>query len=227
MLLLGQSLHTYATPQALNTPISANDRLGEQTDELLSSRASANIPTPHGTFELMAFAKTDADPMPNMVLVAKRTDFSKPVLVRLHSECLTGDLFHSLRCDCGEQLEEAMRLTGREGGVIIYLRQEGRGIGIINKLKAYQLQDRGADTIEANELLGLPVDNRDYMQATEVIKLLGIQEIRLLTNNPLKVQAFAKTGIEVVERVGLEIAKRPENERYLNTKRDEMGHTLK
>ncbi len=162
-----------------------------------------------------------------MAMVASGTDFSKPVLMRFHSECLTGDLFHSLRCDCGEQLEEAMRKTAKEGGVIIYLRQEGRGIGIINKLKAYQLQDKGADTIEANELLGLPVDNREYDSAIEIIQQLGITNVRLLTNNPLKVEAFAKTSVKVVERVGLEIAKRPENERYLNTKRDDMGHKLK
>lgn len=165
--------------------------------------------------------------MPTMAMVASGTDFSKPVFVRFHSECLTGDLFHSLRCDCGEQLEEAMRKTAKEGGVIIYLRQEGRGIGIINKLKAYQLQDKGADTIEANELLGLPVDNREYDSAIEIIQQLGITDVRLLTNNPLKVEAFAKTSVKVVERVGLEIAKRPENERYLNTKRDDMGHKLK
>lgn len=185
------------------------------------------VPTPHGTFELIAFAKTPEERMPNLAMVAKGADLSQPVLVRLHSECLTGDIFHSLRCDCGEQLEEAMRQTGQHGGVILYLRQEGRGIGIINKLKAYQLQDKGADTIEANELLGLPVDGRDYGQAIEMLQELGIKRIRLLTNNPLKVEAFAKTGIEVLERVSLEIKKRPENERYLNTKRDEMGHALR
>jgi len=165
--------------------------------------------------------------MPNLVMVAEGTDFSKPVLVRLHSECLTGDIFHSIRCDCGEQLEEAMRLVSQSGGAILYLRQEGRGIGIINKLKAYQLQDKGADTIEANELLGLPVDSRDYGQAIHMLESLGAKQIRLLTNNPLKVEAFAKTPVEVIERVGLEIKKRPENERYLNTKRDDMGHKLK
>lgn len=194
---------------------------------VLTRQGSAKIPTPHGTFDLIAFAKTATDPMPTMVMVAEGTDFSKPVLVRLHSECITGDLFHSLRCDCGEQLEEAIRQTGKEGGVIIYLRQEGRGIGIINKLKAYQLQDQGADTIEANTLLGLPIDSRDYRSAIQIIKQLGIEKIYLLTNNPLKVEAFAKTGVEVIERRGLEIAKRPENERYLNTKRDDMGHKLK
>jgi len=120
-----------------------------------------------------------------------------------------------------------MRLTSLSGGVIFYLRQEGRGIGIINKLKAYELQDKGADTIQANEMLGLPVDSRDYSDAIQMATALGISQIKLLTNNPLKVEAFAKTGIEVIERVSLEIEKRPENERYLNTKRDEMGHALK
>jgi len=185
------------------------------------------VPTPHGNFELIAYAKTENEPMPNMAIVAEGTDFSKPVLCRLHSECLTGDILHSLRCDCGEQLEEAMRLISQSGGVILYLRQEGRGIGIINKLKAYQLQDKGADTIEANEMLGLPVDSREYSHAIQMATELGIKQMRLLTNNPLKVEAFAKTEIEVIERVGLEIKKRPENERYLNTKRDDMGHKLK
>lgn len=216
---------------ALNTSSStivatdSNDPSNPQ--ETLLRQGSAKVPTPHGTFELVAFAKTADELMPNLAMVAEGMDVSKPILCRLHSECLTGDIFHSLRCDCGEQLEEAMRLVGAEGGVILYLRQEGRGIGIINKLKAYQLQDKGADTIEANELLGLPVDSRDYSQAVHMLEQLGIKQIRLLTNNPLKVEAFAKTGIEVVERVGLEIKKRPENERYLNTKRDDMGHTLK
>lgn len=222
-----KSFYTIAILTALNTPSSAANSTDVNALAGLLRQGSAVIPTPHGNFELIAFAKTPDEPMPNLVMVAEGTDFSKPVLVRLHSECLTGDIFHSIRCDCGEQLEEAMRLVSQNGGAILYLRQEGRGIGIINKLKAYQLQDKGADTIEANELLGLPVDSRDYSQAIHMLKSLGVTQIRLLTNNPLKVEAFAKTPIEVIERVGLEIKKRPENERYLNTKRDDMGHKLK
>ena len=193
-------------------------------------QGAARIPTPHGTFEVVAYAAAPDDPMPNLALVAEGTDFddqdAKPPLVRLHSECLTGDIFHSLRCDCGEQLERALARTGAEGGVVLYLRQEGRGIGIINKLSAYRLQDDGADTVEANRLLGLPVDSRDYGTAVAMARELGLRRIRLMTNNPLKVEAFAGSGIEVVERVPIEIAKRPENERYLNTKRDEMGHRI-
>ncbi len=211
----------------MNTTTSDTQDPSSALEDRITRQGSATIPTPQGTFELVAFAKTATDPMPIMAMVAEGTDFSKPVLVRFHSECLTGDLFHSLRCDCGEQLEEAMRRTSKEGGVILYLRQEGRGIGIINKLKAYQLQDKGANTIEANELLGLPVDSRNYSQAIHILEQLGIDKVRLLTNNPLKVKAFAKTGVEVIERVALEIEKRPENEHYLNTKRDAMGHKLK
>ena len=194
--------------------------------DCVTRQSSATVPTPYGNFEVIAYACAPDDPMPNLALVAEGTDFSQPVLARMHSECLTGDIFHSLRCDCGEQLEAALRATGAEGGVVLYLRQEGRGIGIINKLKAYELQDAGADTVEANEQLGLPIDGRDYSTALTMAHDLGIREVRLLTNNPLKVDAFTGSGITVTERVSLEIAKRPENERYMNTKRDEMGHMI-
>jgi GTP cyclohydrolase II len=206
----------------LNTKTTLN---GKHLAEL-SKQGAATLPTPFGTFRLIAFAKTEDDLMPNLALVAEGTNFEGPVICRVHSECLTGDIFYSFRCDCGEQLQEAMRITGENGGVILYLRQEGRGIGIINKLKAYELQDEGADTIEANKLLGLPVDGREYDQAIYMAKSIGIKSVRLLTNNPLKVRAFEQGGITVSERLPLEIAKRPENERYLNTKRDAMGHQL-
>lgn len=189
-------------------------------------QASAVIPTPFGRFEVVAFAKTPGDPMPNLALIAEGTDLSAPVMMRLHSECLTGDLFGSYRCDCGEQLDRALELTGAGGGVILYLRQEGRGIGLINKLKAYRLQDDGADTVEANAMLHLPIDDRDYATALAMARSLGVSRVRLLTNNPTKLAAFDDSGIEVVERIPIEIAKRPENERYLNTKRDAMGHQI-
>ena len=205
---------------ALAVDLSGGDAEG------LRRQSEAVIPTPHGRFRVIAYAAVASSVMPNLALVAEGTDTARPTLLRLHSECLTGDIFHSRRCDCGEQLDEAMRLAGREGGVILYLRQEGRGIGIINKLRAYGLQDRGADTVEANELLGLPVDGRDYSAALAMARDLGLRQVRLLTNNPLKVDAFAGSGVEVVERRSLEIPKRPENERYLNTKRDEMGHAI-
>lgn len=196
------------------------------TEAGVEPQASAVIPTPYGNFEVVAFAKSADDPMPNLALVAEGTDLAQPILLRMHSECLTGDLFGSYRCDCGEQLERALELTGREGGVVLYLRQEGRGIGLINKLKAYRLQDDGADTVEANALLHLPIDDRDYSTAIGMAEELGVRRIRLLTNNPLKVEAFEPSDIEVVERVAIEIAKRPQNERYLNTKRDSMGHQI-
>ena len=197
-----------------------------ESDSRTRRQASAVIPTPFGNFEVVAFARTPGDPMPNLALVAEGTDPSAPLLMRMHSECLTGDLFGSYRCDCGEQLDRALELAGAEGGVILYLRQEGRGIGLINKLKAYRLQDHGADTVEANALLHLPIDDRDYATALAMAHSLGVSRVRLLTNNPAKLEAFAGSGIEVVERVPIEIAKRPENERYLNTKRDAMGHQI-
>ena len=190
------------------------------------AQSRAPIPTPYGTFEVIAFSERDDDPMPNLALIAKGTNLDDTTLVRLHSECLTGDLFGSYRCDCGEQLERSLELTGKHGGVILYLRQEGRGIGIINKLRAYRLQDAGADTVDANTQLGLPVDGRDYSTAVAIALQLGLKEIELLTNNPQKVAAFDGSGIEVVRRVPLEIARRPQNARYLDTKRDEMGHVL-
>ena len=164
--------------------------------------------------------------MPNLALVAHGTDLEDTVLLRMHSECLTGDLFGSYRCDCGEQLERSLELIGEQGGVVLYLRQEGRGIGLINKLRAYRLQDDGADTVEANAMLHLPIDGRDYAAALAMARSIGVRSVRLLTNNPLKLEAFEESGIEVLERVPLEIEKRPENERYLNTKRDEMGHQI-
>ena len=193
---------------------------------VVTRQSEARLPTAHGTFTVYAYAASPDDRTPTLALVAEGTDFSKPVLTRLHSECITGDVFHSLRCDCGAQLDRALELTGDEGGVVLYLRQEGRGIGIINKLDAYQLQDAGADTVEANQRLGLPVDGRDYTGAIAVLQDLGVRSVRLLTNNPDKEAAFAKTGIAVTERVPIEIEKQPESERYLNTKRDAMGHQI-
>jgi GTP cyclohydrolase II len=149
----------------------------------------------------------------------------EPVLIRLHSECFTGDLLGSLRCDCGDQLRGAIQQISREGaGVLIYLAQEGRGIGLVNKLRAYQLQDDGADTVEANEQLGFDADERVYMPAAEILKDLGFRRVRLMTNNPEKVTALAHFGIDVVERVPHAFAANPHNERYLETKAKKSGH---
>ena len=199
---------------------------GDRDTRELDLAAEARIPTVYGQFSMKAFTDIEGDRMPHLALVAEGTDFSRPVLVRVHSECMTGDVFGSLRCDCGDQLAWAMRETAAQGGVVVYLRQEGRGIGLVNKLKAYQIQDEGADTIEANEALGLPVDARDYGDAIEMLRRLGVRRVRLMTNNPLKVDAFVEAPIELVERVPIEMPKQAENARYLETKRDEMGHQL-
>jgi 3,4-dihydroxy 2-butanone 4-phosphate synthase/GTP cyclohydrolase II len=151
----------------------------------------------------------------------------EPVLVRVHSECLTGDVFGSLRCDCGEQLQDAMKLIAKEGrGVFLYMRQEGRGIGFVNKMRAYNLQDNGMDTVEANKALGFPADLRDYGIGAEILADLGIKKIRLLTNNPKKVSGIEGFGMEIVERVPIQVRSNVKNIRYLKTKKEKMGHIL-
>ena len=148
-------------------------------------------------------------------------------LVRLHSECLTGDALHSLRCDCGFQLEAALSMIAADGvGLVVYLRQEGRGIGIVNKIRAYALQDAGADTVEANERLGFAADQRDYGEAMQLLRAFGITRLRLMSNNPRKVDALGAAGIEVVERVPMRFGRNPHNEHYLSTKSGKLGHWL-
>jgi 3,4-dihydroxy 2-butanone 4-phosphate synthase / GTP cyclohydrolase II len=174
---------------------------------------------------MRAYSCREDDYIPTIVLLNPNTILTDPVYVRIHSECITGDLFGSIKCECGEQLDKSMEIISKKGGVIIYLRQEGRGIGIINKLHAYREQEKGLDTIEANEVLGFEIDARRYDNAVSILKDLGIVKIKLLTNNPDKVNAITKSGIEV-QRVALEIKPSAENEEYLRTKRDEMGHQL-
>ncbi len=164
--------------------------------------------------------------MPHLALVSERTDFDKAVPVRVHSECMTGDVFGSLRCDCGEQLEESLRLTGQQGGVVVYLRQEGRGIGLLNKMKAYNLQDEGMNTAEANLHLGYDIDERDYGLAVTILKDLNIRTILLMTNNPEKIKSLSEAGIVVEKRLPLEIKPHRENYAYLRTKQELMGHLL-
>ncbi|MEM1327926.1 MAG: GTP cyclohydrolase II [Bacteroidota bacterium] len=192
----------------------------------LVRQSEALIPTPHGDFNMLAFAENENDLMPHIALVHPEMNPQQPVSVRVHSECITGDLFGSKRCDCGEQLEEALRVISRDKGVLLYLRQEGRGIGIINKLKAYQLQDDGLDTIQANLHLGLEIDGRHYDIAIDMLRDLSIQNIRLLTNNPEKVEAFQGSHVNIVERVPLIIPPQRQNLGYLQTKREQMGHFL-
>jgi 3,4-dihydroxy 2-butanone 4-phosphate synthase/GTP cyclohydrolase II len=189
--------------------------------------ARAGIPTSHGDFEMFVYEA--ADRKEHVALFTGfepgTLDENETLLVRLHSECLTGDVFGSRRCDCGEQLEESMRLLReQERGVLLYLRQEGRGIGLANKISAYALQERGLDTVEANHALGLPEDARDYRVAAEMLLDLGVRRINLLTNNPAKIEGLEGHGVEVVERVPLRVLANPSNVGYLRTKREKMGH---
>ncbi len=180
--------------------------------------------------ELVAFRKVD-DMREHVALIIGQPDHDRAPLVRLHSECLTGDIFGSLKCDCGPQLDAALALMADEAitggwGVLLYLRQEGRGIGLINKLRAYRLQDAGLDTVDANSRLGLPVEARDFATAARMLDLLGVDRLRLLTNNPAKVSALEAAGLTVIERVSHELPANPHNARYLATKRDRSGHLL-
>ena len=190
-------------------------------------QAEALIPTPWGNYKLLAYASHPDEWMPHLALVHENIDFNQPVLIRIHSECITGDLFSSKRCDCGEQLLSAMDKISDEHGILIYLRQEGRGIGIINKLKAYQLQDLGLDTVEANLHLGLSIDARDFNIALALLSDIGVKKVRLLTNNPDKIEIFNESAIELVERVPLVIVPQEENKDYLRVKKERMGHILK
>ncbi len=193
----------------------------------LKKQAEALIPTDWGSFIMKAYAGSEENSMPHIVMESMNLDRSKPVILRIHSECMTGDLFHSNKCDCGEQLNKSMQRIEKEGGMLIYLRQEGRGIGLINKLKAYQKQAEGFNTIEANVLLGFEADSRDFGLALEILKEEGIQQIRLLTNNPEKIEIFKDSDIELLERLELEIPPEPDNRSYLKTKKYDLGHLLK
>jgi len=184
------------------------------------------LPTAHGAATLVAYAADDTHE-PHLALVFGDVTTPGPVLVRLLSECLTGDVFGSERCDCGEQLHAALDAVGAAGrGVVVYLRQEGRGIGLVDKLRAYRLQDAGLDTVEANLRLGLPVDARTYAGAAAMLRDLGVGQVHLMTNNPAKVSGLTEAGVDVTERVPLVIAPRPDNTRYLTTKREKLGHWL-
>jgi 3,4-dihydroxy 2-butanone 4-phosphate synthase/GTP cyclohydrolase II len=188
--------------------------------------AEANLPTEFGLFRIMAF-KSNLTGEDFPVLVKGDLDAETPSLVRIHSQCLTGDVFHSLKCDCGRQLQRAMRLIQEEGhGVIIYQQQEGRGIGITNKIRAYALQDAGQDTVEANISLGFEADLRQYECCADIIKQLGLRRIRLMSNNPDKIAAVLRAGIEIVERVSIEVEPHEKSLSYMKTKKEKMGHLL-
>jgi len=184
------------------------------------------LPTDWGNFRMIAFKSEIDNYVPHLALVHPNLDTNSIVPVRIHSECITGDLFHSKKCDCGSQLDKAMNYISEQPGILIYLRQEGRGIGIINKLKAYNKQAEGLDTIKANEVLGLKVDSRTYGMAIELLKELGVNRISLLTNNPEKIAAFKESSVELVSRIQLEISPSETNQGYLKTKKESMGHLL-
>jgi len=196
-------------------------------DTLVVREAVTTIPTPDtGTWTAIGYTNK-VDDQEHLALVKGEWKEGEPVLVRVHSECLTGDVFHSQRCDCGDQLHSAMRMIDREGkGAVVYMHQEGRGIGLINKLKAYVLQDEGRDTVEANLELGFKPDLRDYGLGAQILKDLGISRLRILTNNPKKIIGLQGYGLEVVERVPIEVDANEINKRYLECKRDKMGHML-
>ncbi|HXB05800.1 MAG TPA: bifunctional 3,4-dihydroxy-2-butanone-4-phosphate synthase/GTP cyclohydrolase II [Puia sp.] len=197
-----------------------------KTDSLIEEVVRVEMPTKYGDFKLIAFREKNTN-NEHLALIKGSWQKGEPVLVRVHSSCFTGDILGSFRCDCGEQLHEAMRLVEKEGqGVILYMNQEGRGIGLMNKLKAYKLQEEGMDTVEANLHLGFPMDKRDYGVGAQILRYLGVSKLRLLSNNPRKRAGLLGYGLEIVDTVPIEIHPNPHNERYLQTKRDKLGHDI-
>jgi len=199
-------------------------RLREES--LIKREIGVDLPTEWGHFDLIAYRQINTNEL-HLALVKGTWEPDEPVLVRVHSSCVTGDIFGSCRCDCGSQLHAAMELVDKAGkGVVVYMNQEGRGIGLLNKLKAYKLQEMGRDTVEANLELGLPMDARDYGVGAQILRDLGVSKIKLISNNPKKRVGLMGYGLEIVDTVGIEIDSNPHNEKYLLTKRDKMGHSL-
>ena len=197
-----------------------------RTERLVEEEVHVQMPTKYGDFELYAFRQTNTGEN-HLALKKGEWEQGEPVLVRVHSSCFTGDILHSLRCDCGEQLHKAMEMVDKAGkGVVLYMNQEGRGIGLFNKLKAYKLQEEGKDTVEANLALGFKMDERDYGVGAQILRHLGVSKIRLMTNNPRKRAGLEGYGLEIVENVPIEVDPNPHNQFYLQTKRDKLGHEI-
>jgi 3,4-dihydroxy 2-butanone 4-phosphate synthase/GTP cyclohydrolase II len=197
-----------------------------KNESLITKEIGVDMPTVWGNFNLVAYRQTNTQEI-HLALIKGTWEKDEPILVRVHSSCATGDIFGSCRCDCGPQLHAAMELVEQEGkGVVLYMNQEGRGIGLINKLKAYKLQEEGMDTVQANLALGLPMDGRDYGVGAQILRDLNISKIRLISNNPQKRVGLLGYGLEIIEQVPIEIQPNPHNEKYLQTKRDKMGHTI-
>jgi 3,4-dihydroxy 2-butanone 4-phosphate synthase/GTP cyclohydrolase II len=197
-----------------------------RNDQLVERVVATTLPTTFGQFEVVGY-RSLVDEKHHVALVKGDVEGAEDVLVRMHSECLTGDVFHSLRCDCGEQLESALAMIEAEGrGVLVYLAQEGRGIGLLNKLRAYKLQEQGLDTVDANLELGLPADLREYGIGAQILVDLGLSSIRILTNNPKKIHGLQGYGLSVTEQVPIQHMPNPHNEGYLRAKAERMGHTL-
>jgi 3,4-dihydroxy 2-butanone 4-phosphate synthase/GTP cyclohydrolase II len=197
-----------------------------QSERIVKREEIVQMPTKYGDFELYAYSQTTTGDL-HLAMVKGTWEENEPILVRVHSSCFTGDILGSLRCDCGDQLQASLEKIEKEGkGVVLYMNQEGRGIGLLNKLKAYKLQEQGMDTVEANIALGFAMDSRDYGVGAQILRDLGVTKMKLMSNNPKKRTGLIGYGLEIIENVGIECAHNPHNEKYLQTKRDKMGHEI-